>query len=121
MVQKIELRIGNLIKANFPFTNFLCVTEITNDFVQTKEGITIRFDQIQPIVLTREILTGAGFIYGRKFCGNDFYDVKLKKDIFGDEAGEFKRNNESLADVLYFHQLQNLYYLLSGQELTIVI
>lgn len=121
MVQKAELRIGNLIKANASFTGYLFVTEITNDAVQTDKGGTLEFYQIQPVVLTPEILINAGFIFGRKFCAEDFYDVKRKKDVFGDEAWEFKRNNESLTDVLYFHQLQNLYYALSGEELSITI
>ncbi len=121
MVQKAELRIGNLVKANASFTRYLLVTEITNDVVQADTGETLGFHQIQPIVLTPEILINAGFIFGRRFCGQDFYDVKRKKNVFGMEAWEFKRNNESLIDVAHFHQLQNLYYALSGQELGIII
>lgn len=121
MVQKAELRIGNLIKANASFIGYLFVTEITNDVVHTDKGETLEFYQIQPVVLTPEVLINAGFVFGRKFCAEDFYDVKRKKDIFGDEVWEFKRNNESLINVVHFHQLQNLYYALSGQELSIVI
>ncbi len=121
MVQKAELRIGNLIKANASFTGYFYVTGITDDVVQTDNGNALKFHQIQPVVLTPEILISAGFIFGRKFFGENFYDVKKKQNFFADTAWEFKRNNESLTDILYFQQLQNLYHALSGQELTLVI
>ncbi len=121
MVQKTELRIGNLLKLNASFTHYLIVNEIADTVIHFNKGQICKFDEVEPVVLTQEILFKANFIFGRKFCGADFYDLKLKKDFFGNEVWDFKRNNESLRNVQYIHQVQNLYYALSGEELKILI
>lgn len=121
MVHKTGLRIGNLLRLNASFSRYLFVKEITAEVVHFDKGYVLKFNETGPVPITPGLLTKAGFIFGRKFCGADFYDLKLKSDFFGAAVWEFKRNNESLTDVQYIHQLQNLYYAISGEELKITI
>jgi hypothetical protein len=124
MIQANELRIGNYVRGNL------------GGILKIK-GIKEESDlsHIRPIPLTPEILEKCGFKkWGRDdmprtlsyelgsmqifpsntFCdfdGYGFLHYKLPNPIDGkDESARFKFN--------HLHQLQNLYYALTGEELT---
>ena len=124
-----ELRIGNKIQDRNGFVfNVVGIGEdwITTDF-ESNEGYAWEFNfktnPPTPIELTEEILLKCGFA---EFYKSDF-SVKLeciKNPIF-----EFVRRNhkdwnlrikgETHKHIKYLHQLQNLYFALTGKELEI--
>lgn len=84
-------------------------------------------DFFQPIPLTEEWLVKFGFVdnsYGRfyKYIDNEFYITVSFKDYAHTQLSEHpvEVNDYSLPlDCKYVHQLQNLYFALTGEELTI--
>ncbi len=121
MVDKAELRIGNFVRGIVVSDKYLIVTEITNNGVHSLDGSFLDFETIEPIALTDEILIKSGFIYGRKYCFDDFYDFKKVEKDNDEEVWLFIRNNENLRYIKYVHQAQNLFYNLSGEELQIIL
>lgn len=81
--------------------------------------ITEELEYCQPIPLTEEVLLKCGF---EKHPMADCYliavceGVMMAIDLFGNlEIGDdFKKGN-----ILFLHQLQNLYFALTGQELNV--
>lgn len=76
---------------------------------------------IKPIELTPEILEAAGFVNVNHIHGYSFYNFQQKNRpvirIYDSktEVHTYILNNH----VKYLHQLQNLYFALTGEELTI--
>jgi hypothetical protein len=109
-----ELRIGNL-------TSMGIVYLIEDDIFRVKnnEGDSLKntFADIQPIPLTEEWLMKLGFIkkngYGfikKDLFGNLFYSVETKEHFIF-------QYHELRIKIEYVHQLQNLYFALTGEEL----
>lgn len=124
-----ELRIGNLLQGN-PISN---VNQgIYSDGVVAITGYGIHMMEImgldyKPIPLTEEWLVKFGFeIIRRSYYGNyaviiDFqlwHGCDTDYWIFStvDDRGD---NNEVNVNLRFVHQLQNLYFALTGKELTI--
>lgn len=118
MIQSNELRIGN-------YTNFGIVYLIENECFYTKKdevSYKNKWADIQPIPLTPEILEKCGF------DGNN-HKRRFKKVIESSLTMYFQDGVFSLEDYDWFaqnldhiknlHQLQNLYYALTGTELEI--
>lgn len=119
MIQANELRIGNLVY------NFL------------KQPITVSWENIkwsqdiEPIPLTPEILGKAGFEnIGSDHLGGWTKYIKKSNVVCSDvvvsfgEAGKnlyVTHSNNGVAYCLYIHQLQNLYFALTGEELEITL
>lgn len=110
-----ELRIGNLINK-----------WILGEYVPYKVDIDClenigdtNFD-VQPIVLTEEWLLKFKF-RGQFYFYHDNFCCKLEKLTKGWEARFIVAPNVSriLTHINYVHELQNLYYCLTGQELEI--
>lgn len=112
-----ELRIGNWV-------DFKGYGQVNLDVFDVFFIRQCRF--FQPIPLTPEILIKAGF----KLLGEEENDVFYKKDIgfyFGYhisisgliENDEFKCHGNP--HIKYLHQLQNLIYTLTGEELVITL
>jgi len=116
-----ELRIGNLV------SNDGCLNTIENLMsdgvctLKTMQGnfIHAKYDLIKPIPLTEEWLVKFGF-------EKDGDDLVLDTDLFllvsynDDDFVHLKSNNlETIISIKYVHQLQNLYFALTGEELTI--
>lgn len=109
-----ELRIGNWVydkkfKGNIEFKSFFGLCNIENNP-----------DAFEPIPLTEEWLLRFGFYkpayswIGDKFHLSEWDDYPLNWCV------AFNKNNAILVDKLkYVHQLQNLYFALTGQELEI--
>jgi hypothetical protein len=119
-----ELRIGNIVEYNEDGVIFT-VTEtslngirVTND----EETTWIEIDQFSGIKLTEDWLLRAGFVVEHK--GNElngFYSVYTLNSITYNTIHGWwingKQHLEYPVPLNYVHQLQNLYFALTGQEL----
>jgi hypothetical protein len=80
------------------------------------EWVPIDSLSLKPIPITEEWLLKFGFE------SNPYQDRYEKRDIHIEcikTSGTTKLWIEKMAHIKYFHQLQNLYFALSGEELTI--
>jgi len=127
-----ELRIGNWLKINGRTQQ---VVDCMCDSVNTKFHQGIPFDMIEPIPLTEDWLFKLGFEFDSKDSFTDImyyekkYDSKLNKisgeiTISVDSCGlvQLSDNNIKWVDICkikYVHQLQNLYFALTGEELEV--
>jgi hypothetical protein len=116
-----ELRIGNILKGETREGSVLVanVHEILECEVSLIfEGRVHRFthDRIEPIPLTPEILTACGFENGElKGYNTGYGDIGISAD---DGAVHLMFESQiSSQSILYLHQLQNLIYCLTGEEL----
>jgi hypothetical protein len=123
-----ELRIGNLL--HFPFTgenaevlgiNAHEYSEGIYNTISYKKGINLYCEKIEvlkPITLTEEWLLKFGLEYLSPF------GYKIKRGSFIKHDLEtngyyFRWNGQTISLMYYVHELQNLYFALTGEELTI--
>lgn len=121
-----ELRIGNYITR---FGDNVVVDGIdkkhrndTDYYIRIKEDRELGYwlDQFKPIVLTEEILLKCGL--EKRKDGNFNLFKQSKVDIVIDKefsAWKCDGINFSVGCIKYLHQLQNLYFALTGEELNI--
>ena len=123
MINAKELRLGNLILKNGK------IYEITTLFFVDLHDGTVRENYnnsyvIEPIKLTEELLNKLGLNVNKWFCENSYCVVE---DKTGDTSYGWcmKVQNASHTKEIefgyfkYVHELQNLYYALTGSELTV--
>jgi hypothetical protein len=130
MVQAKELRIGNWVEYNGNY--FQWDLECFYDLIEETRDLKI----INPIPLTPEILEKAGFVKSQNKNKDVWYKQfirdkdelnsyvfvgKLKDDpkemyYYGFES---PISSVNINNIFHLHQLQNLYWILTGQELTI--
>ena len=122
-----ELRIGNWVK-----TNYEGILETININSEGFEYIDCRkptfkaigrypIDSIEPIHITEEWLLKFGFETSawdnhstyRKMIGNNDYTI-----VF-DEYSNTMIGDIMIKEIKYVHQLQNLYFALTGEELSV--
>ena len=121
-----ELRIGNLV--GFGSTNCRvyeiqenCFYAIYNDGGSLKNTTC----KLQPIPLTEEWLLRFGFEKTNTDGDNAWLNLRYRfLNFASDESVGFKKvyltlNNRMDIICLYVHQLQNLYFALTGEELTL--
>ena len=116
MIAANELRIGNWVNYDNTETPF-CVTETSETGIGVKnseEETWIEIDQFYPIPLTSEILEKCGFVRNALVAQHN--DIIFYDDHFGIKGmlGVVKPNN-----INHLHQLQNLFYALTNEELKI--
>lgn len=116
-----SLRIGNLVTDEFMQNCSFHVTSIGKTYCTYKgvQEFKSTFNKLKPIPLTEEWLIKAGF---------DKYGTELKLTLIGmlsfiyDERKiiilDSGLNSEGLYHIKFVHQLQNLFFDLSGEELT---
>lgn len=123
MIQATELRIGNWVKVG-DIESTVCLID-HNKFIQLQGNAVVnRPEQIEPIPLTPEILEKFGFEESYKSSYTHSFDFK-QNTCFG--AGWNLVNNhfhirykgEQFTNIKYLHQLQNLYFALTSEELII--
>lgn len=121
-----ELRIGNWVKYSHLIENVLHEFDsisgiFENNLVSIKSRPYTAFtlDSVNPITLTEEWLLKFGF----EEDGHDWYFMSAK-DRFTDigysysiKKNVFEVNECEMVEVKYVHQLQNLYFALTGEEL----
>lgn len=140
MINANELRIGNWVKKHSS-DKPTCISGITNVDIRFSNGTASFVNYIDPVLITSEILEKAGFDIGRS---NDMYDriiysiqianntalyFDAHKDWMRDDnyvewylSYEWNNNhfkNDFWNKPQYLHQLQNLYFALTGSELII--
>lgn len=114
-----ELRIGNLV--NYDAVDIGKVVGIISDEVIHIEEDRKRFiGNCKPIALTEYWLLKFGFKYNEPTY--EWYDksgvIFIQVNFSGfDLIAKF--HNEPIKEIKYVHQLQNLYFVLTGQELTL--
>ncbi len=122
-----ELRIGNYVIVNneTDIVSKVILIGIETVIVDFKKGImSLPVTNVIPIELTEDWLIRFGFLKEIRggFNSNLYYKngflVELHKSLTSDDFayGERKPNGETLW-IDSVHQLQNLYYALSGEEL----
>jgi hypothetical protein len=131
MIKANELRIGNILnytgKGNAAYpSGIVAVNEVLSDGINLSMGdsTVYEFELLQPIPLTPEILEKVGF---EKDHNTSFFKYPLplsiaKLSVNPDNGTVWlRKNGNSLnpIDVKYVHQLQNLYFTLSGEELEV--
>ena len=133
MINKRELRIGNLVKVN---DTIIEVIDINVNFINEYEISSPYFEYLQPIFLTREILNKVGFADSTKHV----YEYKDNSNILFDEPNDWNNpeeypigitggngnyflgyipHGEVIIRCLYLHQLQNIYFAITAEELDV--
>lgn len=123
MIQANELRIGNSIEAGE--VEGIHFTERMIEVVKNKARSFIRMEFAEPIPLTPEILEkcGAYPLGGKYFLNvNELIAIKINLEHGYCElsAGEYTEGESATIDhIKTLHQLQNIYFSLTGEELEI--
>lgn len=114
-----EIRIGNLVEC-FQKVNEIVSIDSEDKIVKLKEGTLVHCDDISPIKLTEEWLLKFGFkknktgFYSKgRLEFHTKYGWKILENWVKDWFG--------VSEIIYVHQLQNLYFALTGTELTFKI
>lgn len=113
-----EIRLGNLFKCyNFDLT----IGSINKEYVGhiTNEGGFLITD-LEPIPLTEEWLVKFGFYESE--TNGEYWLPKLafiKKNEYGFFVYKIRKGLTEISKFQYVHQLQNLYFALTGEELTL--
>lgn len=107
-----ELRIGNWVQYN-AFAGVVC----SSDLFDIDKGII----KAQPIPLTEEWLTRFGFSLGDdgwySICMPSGIFLAIEEDMYEVTVGQGADFSHTLIELNYVHQLQNLYFALTGEEL----
>lgn len=122
-----ELRIGNLVKGNtgtetirmilghVGYKNDPSIHEIYKHLIGVEEnGNQYNLAEIEPIPLTEEWLTRFGFWTVK---GWDGYEGFIKYGVELESNTNVPFRNYLDNEVKHVHQLQNLYFALTGEEL----
>ena len=130
MIQANELKIGNLVYYNGNHKEVGIVTSLQPKFYpkycETSKDIFIGLNQrhdivynvkdIQPIPITEEWLLKFGFVEN---CYQDRFENKFIRVECNKTRGKTELWIENIPHIKYLHQLQNLYFALTGEELQI--
>jgi hypothetical protein len=112
-----ELRIGNLVLTTDVLIPYHRIEP--EDLVSMKDGSFKKLGiEIKPIPLTEDILLKCGFKeFGEDFKLGDYtFNLPSKCFCWGLQAG---CNSITDSDIINLHQLQNLYFALTNEELEI--
>lgn len=121
MIKANELRIGNLINYNEQYCK---VVSLYDDGIiwfddKNNDSYSSEVYEPNPIPLTPEILEKAGFEKYEKIKDECWH--KGNFEIFKTSSPGYSMDIEKdiYPELIYLHQLQNLYFALTGEELTI--
>lgn len=113
-----SFRIGNYLKWKNNIFTICLITEDSLDLEKESfyyNDILVSNKELKPIQLTEEWLLKFGFKLDAPFYRNDTFQTR--KDSDGFLVYQF---SDFLRRVYYVHQLQNLYFALTGNELEVV-
>ena len=122
MIDPKELRIGNLVLL---YNDECAITEIgyKESHLESEHFVTTAiFDIVDPIPITPEWLERMGIYWDIYWQGRTDGNWVITE---GNEHGNWRiaygkrRNDIIMWNLKYVHQLQNLYFALTGTELTI--
>ena len=116
-IQPNELRIGNYYQDNY--NNYRMIKELSSslfsDEIYSMGTPTI---SMFPIPLTEEILIKAGFDH-ESFSFYLYKDFIVRKIRESDKQWRVIFRHKDLKDIEYLHELQNLIFALTGEEIKI--
>jgi hypothetical protein len=122
MIPVNELRIGNKVLVKYKEDEvgygedvISTIESIQSQKVRIKEDeYWHRCEDIEGVVLTSEILEKCGFVKQNGYPYKFLYGyLRLRNSVF------FFKYHDIEIEILYLHQLQNLYFALTGEELNI--
>ncbi len=121
-----DLRLGNLFVDR---KGQICKVErIEKKFEECKilSNKALTHLPVKPIPLTEEVLLSCGFVHQFKSYKQDYFSLNIDELIY--LTFDLRKNRITLHSYLlgaiktfdynYLHQIQNLYHVLSGEELT---
>lgn len=114
-----ELRIGNIIsrKGWLPTDNKFYETIVSHNDIT---ACFISPETFKPIPLTEDIILKCGFSNAKQINKRYFKHDKISGGIYlGANYANYKYTN-IIIDIVSLHQLQNLYFVLTNEELTIL-
>ena len=123
MISTVDLRIGNWITVSEVTYRVTALSETKVHFKGRKGGVSQ--EEIHPIPITQEILEKAGFKKkGKADLFDKFPNEGFTYHIYSHKVMIFHGPHNTLCHWLstqidFLHQLQNLYYCLTGRELSI--
>ena len=114
-----ELRLGNIILLDNCQERIDSITEN----ILSVEGMNgcYSISEIKPISLTEQWLIDFGFHYLKTMEGYKIYElnnIRLSIYMSNDKNGAWLSVYRGTIIVKFIHQLQNLYYALTGEKLT---
>ncbi len=118
-----ELRIGNIVSENILGECIVCELHssyalLDNDYTKERSSAySINYDNIEPILITPEILAQCGFYAEFEEDINEcvlFFNNPVHLDLVD---GRFMEDEFNI-EIKYLHQLQNFYYAVKNEELT---
>ncbi len=116
MIDPKELRIGNLVLYNEDIVLIEGVNYKTVDLFYNKTATIIKcIDFISPILLNENLILNSGFEKGEDYT---LLQYQLKKN-YDEYEFTILGSNIILAKIKYLHQLQNIFFSLTGSELVI--
>jgi len=107
-----ELRIGNWVMV-FPVKHPQQVCDVMFDSVNTESVFGQHYGEVDPIPLTEDWLLRFGF---EKMHDGNYWNKKLC--IRKDRNEFYALYEQGRIYIQHVHQLQNLYFALTGEELT---
>jgi len=127
-----ELRYGNLLHTNrMELNEVICINTLsrhpeTNEILlATNYFPHLLLSQCEPIPLTEEWLLKFGFskkdVAGCDpyyFYNNEFFEIGWRVDEHLDVSFSGNNYSNEFPHIKYVHQLQNLFFALTGEELT---
>jgi len=120
MIDKTHLRLGNYVMDE---DSVVMITELTSKHANHSQAFNCPYDDLEPIPLTPEILEKCGFEKNEDGDDGYYYDLSANGILFieGDKKGYCEVFLDMIEEVRvrYLHQLQNLYFSLTGQELNV--
>ena len=111
MIKANELRLGNWVLLDWE-NSYMRVNSNTLSYINRSEKLGKKHP-FKPIPLTEEILLNCGFEKVRKYFQIDWFV------IYKDKKGYYAHINCGNNYINNLHQLQNLYFALTNQELNI--
>lgn len=119
-----ELRIGNYISiGGNKMVEIVEVGSFTIRYLDDTYNDNFRaflgYDYLKPIELTEEILLKCGFFYDSDVDTFKISNYPMQLDSYGFYGYMFIMFGEGLCLIKYLHQLQNIYFALTGKELKI--
>lgn len=118
-----EIRIGNLLTINGNIIEVKGISPHCGDYAINIEDSWVYLKNCEPILLSEEWLVKAGF-EERKIDRYMFYELRHRNLIFNFNDDQmslgvhgFANIEWSESNIVYVHQLQNIYFALTGQEL----
>jgi len=119
-MQLYELRIGNFFELSSLYDTkkkMRTISEIGERRVQA-DGKSITSDELIPIRITSDILLRCGFTQFNWIKDASVFECAyFKCTLDSNGVNLFCDNLKNLKPVMYLHQLQNLYFDLTGEEL----